>query len=133
MPDETQTRRARALRAAQGDMERRLWNALRNRRLCGWKWRRPAPVGPFITDFLCVEACLIVELDGGQHGEPTAQAYDARRTAYLKARGLRVIRVWNFQVYENLDGVCEQILTSCGGTAPHPTLSPQERGEGRST
>jgi very-short-patch-repair endonuclease len=111
-------------------MERLLWGSLRNRRLGGWKWRRQVPIGPFIADFHCVEAALVVELDGGQHGHDDAMAYDARRTAYLETLGFRVIRFWNHQVFENLEGVCEEILAECGGETPHPALSPQERGEG---
>ncbi|MGH6967156.1 MAG: DUF559 domain-containing protein, partial [Phenylobacterium sp.] len=60
-------------------MEARIWEALRNRKLGGWKWKRQVPRGSYIVDFLCLEAKLVVELDGGQHAEQVA--YDARRTA----------------------------------------------------
>jgi len=120
LKDNTQRDRARALRRADTDAEARLWNAIRARRLGGWKWRRQVPKGPFILDFLCVEANLVVELDGGQHSEQAA--YDARRTAYLERLGLRVIRFWNSDVLTNRDGVCMTILDACRGE--HPSMGP---------
>jgi len=65
------------------------------------------------VDFLCVEAGLVVEVDGGQHADQVA--YDARRTAYLERSGLRVLRFWNSDVMTNRDGVCLTILDACGG------------------
>ena len=112
--------RARALRRDDTDAEARLWNALRARRLGGWKWRRQVPTGPFILDFFCVEAGLVVELDGGQHSEQVA--YDARRTEYLERLGLRVIRFWNSDVLTDRDAVCLTILEACGGE--HPSMGP---------
>jgi len=82
--------RARQLRCDQTASETRLWDALSGRRLDGWKWRRQVPVGPFIVDFLCLEAAVAVELDGGIHAE--RPDCDARRDAYLRARGLQVLR-----------------------------------------
>src|SRR4051794_17196741 len=73
--------RARQLRRNQTEAEARLWDALRAGRLEGWKWRRQAPVGPFIVDFLCLEAAVVVEVDGGIHAEQADR--DARRDAYL--------------------------------------------------
>jgi very-short-patch-repair endonuclease len=105
--------RARELRRADTDAEARLWNALRGRRLGGWKWKRQVPWGPFFLDFLCVEAGLVVELDGGQHSEQAD--YDARRTTYLERSALRVLRFWNTAVLTNRDGVCLTILAACGG------------------
>ncbi len=116
--DTTPRDRARALRREDTDAEAKLWNALRARRLGGWRWRRQVPKGPFIVDFLCVEAALVVELDGGHHSEQVE--YDTRRTAYLEGLGLRVIRFWNSAVLTNRHGVCESILDACGGE--HPTL-----------
>jgi very-short-patch-repair endonuclease len=101
------------MRREDTEAEARLWNALRARRLGGWRWRRQVPKGPFIVDFLCVEASLVVELDGGQHADQVA--YDARRTAFLEGLGLRVIRFWNSAVLTNRDGVCLTILEACGG------------------
>ncbi|MDB5441755.1 MAG: hypothetical protein JWP73_131 [Phenylobacterium sp.] len=109
----TKVQRARKLRTEDTRAEAQLWNALRDRRLGGWKWRRQVPRGPFIVDFLCPEARLVVEVDGSQHAE--AADYDARRSAYLERDGLKVLRFWNFEVLTNRDGVCFAILAACGG------------------
>ena len=111
--DSTPTLRARELRQIRTDAEARLWAALRNRGLGGWKWRRQAPRGPYVLDFLCAEAGLVVEVDGGQHADQVA--YDARRTRYLETQGLRVLRFWNREVLTNREGVCLSILAACGG------------------
>lgn len=116
MPRRSGIARARALRAAHTSPERLLWSKLRDRRLGGWKWRRQFPIPPYIVDFHCVEARLVVELDGGQHADRTG--YDERRTDVLRGQGLRVVRFWNHQVLEDLDLVCGQIYAACGGDAP---------------
>jgi very-short-patch-repair endonuclease len=122
-------KRAKALRNDRTEVEHQLWAKLRNRQLGGWKWRRQVPRGPFIVDFLCAEAGLVVELDGGQHADRTA--YDNRRTAYLEWLGLRVLRFWNPEVIENLNGVCETIYIACGGECDavrtKPSPPPGER------
>jgi adenine-specific DNA-methyltransferase len=120
-PSRRSTERARELRQESTRAERRLWGALRDRRLGGWKWKRQVPWGPYILDFLCVEAALVVEADGGQHAEQ--EAYDARRTAFLERSGLRVLRFWNHEVLSNTQGVCLTILDACEAAGPHPTLS----------
>jgi very-short-patch-repair endonuclease len=104
--------RARQLRREDTPAEARLWNAIRAHRLGGWKWKRQVPWGPYFLDFLCRDAALVVEVDGGQHSE--AADYDARRTAFIERSGLRVLRFWNFEVLENRDGVCLVILEACG-------------------
>ena len=109
-------RRARELRRRDTDAEARLWDALRAHRLGGWKWKRQVPWGPYFLDFLCVEAGLAVEVDGGQHADRIA--YDERRTAYVTRSGLRVLRFWNSDVLTNRDGVCLAILDACGGERP---------------
>jgi len=103
--------RARMLRVNQTEMERKLWGALRAKRLAGLKFARQRPVGPYIADFLCADARLIVELDGDQHGGDGV-IRDARRTAVLETFGYRVIRFWNFEVQDNFDGVLEGILVA---------------------
>ena len=108
--------RARRLRREQTEAEARLWAALRGGRLEGWKWRRQAPVGPFIVDFLCLEAALAVELDGGVHGERADR--DARRDAYLAKRGLSVLRFWNRELDEDFDRVWWTILSACRESDP---------------
>jgi very-short-patch-repair endonuclease len=97
---------ARRLRRTATDVEAALWLHLRNRRLGNLKFRRQATLGRAIADFVCAEKRLVVELDGGQHCDEA----DAARTARLKALGYRVIRFWNHDVNENLDGVLERIL-----------------------
>ena len=82
---------------------------LRGNRL-GVKFRRQHPIGPFITDFCCLERHLVIELDGGQHAEQ--MEYDARRTKYLASRGYKVIRFWDHTVLTGIDGVLEQIRIS---------------------
>ena len=102
--------RARALRAAQTDVERSLWQRLRNRQLNGAKFRRQHPIGSYIADFFCLDARLIVELDGSQHGEEYERQPDERRTEYLESQGYRVLRFWNEEVLDNIDGVLETIV-----------------------
>jgi len=112
MPRSRLRDRARDLRAEQTRAEAKLWSALRDRKLGGWKWRRQVPVGSYIADFLCREAALIVEVDGATHDDV---AYDARRTCYLHRAGFRVMRVSNQGVYEGLPWICDAILAACGG------------------
>jgi len=108
------------------DVERKLWFALRDRRLHGFKFRRQATIGPFVVDFLCVEAALIVELDGGQHNEET----DVRRTAFLEERGYRVVRFWNNEVNDSFDGVLREIAAALeGGKGRRPSPYPLPRAE----
>jgi very-short-patch-repair endonuclease len=97
---------AARLRKKPTDVERKIWQAFRSRQLEGFKFRRQASADPFVVDFLRVEAQLVVELDGSQH----SVVMDARRTRFLNRRGLEVIRFWNNEVIENLDGVAETIL-----------------------
>ena len=108
--------RARELRGRQTAAEARLWETLRAGRLDGWKWRRQAPVGPFIVDFLCLEAAVAVELDGGIHADQVER--DARREAYLRQHGLQVLRFWNSQVADDLDRVAWTILSACRESDP---------------
>ena len=100
--------RARALRRGQTRAERILWSVLRGRRLAGFKFRRQMPIGPYFADFACVEARLIIELDGGQHAAQVAS--DAARTRAMEACGYRVVRFWNGAVLRERDGVIDAIL-----------------------
>ncbi|MDR6219258.1 endonuclease domain-containing protein [Deinococcus soli (ex Cha et al. 2016)] len=102
------TEKARRLRRDQTDAEATLWHLLRSRGL-GVKFRRQYPVGPYITDFACIERGLVVELDGSGHATPHGRASDAERTRYLNAAGFRVVRFWNNEVLTNLDGVVQVI------------------------
>ncbi len=105
--DEHMKGRARKLRLDSTMPERLLWSRLRDRRLDGLKFRRQVPVDKYVVDYLCEEAKLIVELNGMSHDGRGQE--DAKREAFLKARGLRVIRVMNDDVLKHLDEVCEFI------------------------
>ena len=100
-------RSAREMRSHPTDVERDLWWRLRNRKLGGLKFRRQRPEGPYIADFVCLEAKLIVELDGAQHEGSIA---DRHRTQDLKRMGFDVIRFSNDEVRRDIDAVCERIL-----------------------
>ena len=124
--------RARALRRNSTDAEQRLWQMLRGRQLEGHKFVRQLTVGPYIADFACREAALIIEADGGQHAE---NAKDEQRTAYLNAEGYGVLRFWNDEILQNRENVWGAIV-SVLALNPSPdlrfapaTLSPQGRGE----
>ena len=108
MDRETKTRLARTLRHNQTEAEKRLWQAVRSRRLGGYKFRRQVPIGNHIADFICEEAKLIIELDGGQHDDN--KHADDLRTKKLEDFGYHVIRFWNNEVFENMDGVLSTIL-----------------------
>jgi very-short-patch-repair endonuclease len=120
--------RARRLRKNMTDAERKLWHYLRMRQLDGHKFRRQVRIGPYIADFACLKAMLVVEVDGGQHAE--ARSYDSRRDDFMHGQGYRVLRFWNNEVLANIDGVWQVIVAkinhpeSYGGT-PHPNLPPQ--------
>lgn len=124
---------ARSLRQNQTDAEALLWRHLRGRRLQGFKFRRQHPLGPFTLDFVCLDAGLVIELDGGQHAED--QAYDARRTAVIEQHGLRVIRFWNHEVLNQTPAALERIwqalqaltptLSRSRERAPHPSRDPR--------
>ncbi|MBD9642391.1 MULTISPECIES: endonuclease domain-containing protein [Pantoea] len=112
--------RRRQLRQAMPEAEHLLWRFLRNRNLCGVKFRRQHPIGGYIVDFACIERRVIVELDGGQHNEDEAKIYDQQRTAFLERGGWRVIRFWNHQVFEEFDAVMEEIYRQLMLPGPSP-------------
>ena len=106
-PDRKKVRVERRLRGNQTDAERKLWFALRDRRLGGHKFVRQEAIGPFVVDFICREKNLVIEVDGGQHAQNTA---DNRRDDYLAREGYRVMRFWNNDVLSNREGVLLTIL-----------------------
>ena len=122
------TIRARVLRSDPTDAERTLWRHLRYRGISGHKFRRQQLVGAYIVDFICYERRLIIELDGGQHNEQVAVAYDVERTVWLESQGFRVLRFWNHQVFNDIDAVKTAIWMELDGH-PHPNLPPS-RGKG---
>jgi very-short-patch-repair endonuclease len=104
--------------------EHRLWQILRAKRLAGYKFKRQLPIDGYIVDFACPARRLIIEADGGQHNESAA---DARRDAYLRAQGFRVLRFWNNDIFENEEGVLTSILDALQVPLPNPSPA---RGEG---
>ena len=119
-------RRAIDLRCNATIPEQRLWSILCRRQLGGLKFRRQHPIEPYIIDFYCAPANLIVELDGDSH--EGRQAYDKGRETYLRNLGLKIVRVTNNDVLDNLDGVAELILREATKTEPSPSPSLQGRG-----
>lgn len=110
MPDDDRLRAyARDMRHEPTDAEARLWEELRDRRLMRLKFRRQVPLGPFIADFVCMEARLIVEVDGSQHG---GSMRDRRRDDELQRRGFRILRFWNDDVLLDLTVVCDTIVAA---------------------
>ena len=114
---------ARDLRRKLTLTEQVLWEALRDGRLDGLKFRRQHPFGPYIMDFFCVKAQLAVEIDGGVHDTLEQKQYDRERTAYLEVHGLQVLRFRNEDVENKLAQVLEKILESTSPT-PQPPPSP---------
>ncbi len=120
-------RYARRLRRDQTDAERKLWSRLRDRRLYGARFRRQHPIGPFIADFCCTTAKLIVELDGGQHA--LQKRSDAERTTFLAGQGYRVIRFWDNEALTNTEDVLLRIIEALGAKGLSPSPCPLPRGE----
>jgi very-short-patch-repair endonuclease len=120
---------ARRLRRRMTDAERKLWFELRDRRLMGLKFKRQVPRGGYIVDFLCVEAGLVVEVDGGQHAEERAD-HDRVRTAHLEHEGLKVLRFWNNDVLTNMEAVLTIIAEELPGRAKQRPDSLSPWGEG---
>jgi very-short-patch-repair endonuclease len=140
--------RAKRMRSEPVDAERKLWGALRNRTLGGLKFYRQVPIGPYIVDFVCHAHGVVVELDGGTHGEDREIAHDESRTRYLESRGLKVHRVNNSELYRNIGAALDGIYAVVTERAvvpkemrhwlpkgPHPPTalrqappSPRERG-----
>ena len=98
---------AKKLRQNMTDAESKLWRHLRAKQLAGVKFRRQQPIGGYIADFYSAVNKVVIELDGGQHAESEA---DKIRDEFMKKAGIRVIRIWNNDVLENIDGVLEYIV-----------------------
>ena len=114
--------RARRLRANLTEAESRLWSVLRSKQVRGRRFRRQAPIGRYIVDFVCFAEKLVIEIDGGQHAKQ--RAYDAAREDWLAAEGFRVLRFWNNEVLDNLEGVLTVIAGALEGP-PHPGPPPR--------
>jgi very-short-patch-repair endonuclease len=132
--DRNQRDFARNLRKNSTVAERSLWSILRCEQFKGYKFRRQAAIGDYVVDFVCFSNDLVIELDGGQHNEELAKRYDLLRTAWLESQGFRVLRYWNHEVFENLDGIVEVIWRALseaeqrqGVKAPSPALPTRGR------
>ena len=115
---------AKQLRQDSTDAERRLWAHVRAHRMLGWKFKRQQSIGKYIVDFVCFEAKLVIELDGGQHAD--AARADQARDSCLRSQGFRIVRFWNNEVLGNTEGVLARIADLL---PPSPQPSPT-RGEG---
>ena len=118
MRKEAKRDRARELRGNMTPAERRLWQVLKGCALGGHRFRRQHPLGPYIADFACLEAGIVIEVDGGQHHGGS----DDLRDAFMHARGFRVLRFWNNDVLGNLEGVCSVLAQCLAERCPHPRL-----------
>lgn len=117
---------ARELRKNATECERLLWQHLRAHRLQGYKFKRQQPLGLYIADFVCFEARLIIEADGGQHAEQAE--YDNRRDNWLQSQGFTVLRFWNNEIMGNMEGVVERVLAVCKANSPSPQPLPRRGG-----
>jgi very-short-patch-repair endonuclease len=111
--------RARTLRQNMTEAESRVWQILCSHQMKGYKFRRQVPIGPYIADFVCHEARLIVEIDGGQHDRSSPP--EVERSGSLQNEGYRILRFWNNEVLANLDGVPSGDRRRVGPHHPHPT------------
>ena len=110
---------ARMLRKRSTSAEKLLWQQLRGSELEGHKFRRQQPVGPYILDFVNFEKRIVIELDGGQHA--IKKGSDKNRDAWLKAEGFKVLRFWNNDIFENLEGILEVIRKRLISPSPGPS------------
>jgi very-short-patch-repair endonuclease len=120
---------ARELRRNRTGAERERWSRLRQLKEAGFRFRQQTPIDRFVVDFVCLGKRLIVELDGATHGTTEERRKDAERERYLVSQGFRVMRFWNDDVLNNLDGVMDSIVHELNT----PTPTPPCKGEGPST
>ena len=120
--------RAKQLRHEMTKAETVLWTQLKGRALGGRKIRRQHPVGSYITDFACLEAGLVIEIDGATHAENHEIKHDRKRSAFLTEQGIETLRVSNLDVYDNLDGVVRLIADTLAPLGPSGH-SPRKRGK----
>ena len=107
---------ARRLRANQTSAEMTLWRELRKLETRGTHFRRQVPIGPYVADFACLASHLVIELDGSQHADEPNKSNDDARTRWLEAEGYRVLRFWNNDLIENIDGVMETVYAALYGS-----------------
>jgi len=120
--------RAKKLRQVMTEAEKRMWYRLRAHRLLGFKFKRQKPIGPYVVDFACPALRLVIEIDGGQHSIDADE--DSIRDRWLRKHGYTVLRFWNNEVMENLEGVLEAIASVALSDAPSPLAPLPISGEG---
>jgi very-short-patch-repair endonuclease len=111
---------AKRLRTAQTSLETAVWRELRAKRLDGWKFKRQAPIGPYVVDFICFERRLIVEVDGPLHEAAEQRLHDARRDAFLRGAGFRVLRFGEDAILRDLARVADEIRDALASPSPDP-------------
>src|SRR5262249_6943064 len=116
--------RARDLRRAMTEAEKKLWWQLRQLPLANSHFRRQAAIGPYFADFASHKCRVVIEVDGGGHGEARQAAFDRKRSAYLKSRGYRVLRFWDNEVLQEIEGVMTLISEAVQESAPPPPAPP---------
>jgi very-short-patch-repair endonuclease len=116
------TAAARRLRRDATKAERKLWYFLQRKQMAGQSFRRQRPFGKYFVDFYCVPLRLAVEVDGGQHDRDDVRTRDRERTNWLKAKGVTVLRFWNNDVLENIEGVCEEIARAIAALSERPAI-----------
>lgn len=104
--------RAKNLRKNLTDAEQKMWWDLREFKKLGFHFRKQAPIGHYIIDFVCLKHKIIIELDGGHHTEDTQRAHDIKRDTWLKSEGFKVLRFWNDEFFKNRNGVLDTILNA---------------------
>ncbi|WP_038342759.1 endonuclease domain-containing protein [Acinetobacter sp. A47] len=104
---------AKAMRSNATDAEHLMWQLLRAKQFMNLKFRRQHVIAPYIVDFYCHELGLVIELDGSQHGTDDGKEYDAERTKFLEALGLKVVRYWNHDVLKNTESVLGDLWNVC--------------------
>ncbi len=120
--------RAKKLRQVMTEAEKHMWYHLRAHRLLGFKFKRQKPIGPYVVDFACPALRLVIEIDGGQHSIDADE--DSIRDRWLRKHGYTVLRFWNNEVMENLEGVMEAIASAASPDSPSPPAPLPISGEG---
>ncbi len=106
---------AKELRKFQTDAEKKIWSHLKHKQILGVKFRRQYIIAPYIVDFVCLSANIVIEIDGGQH----SYEVDHYRDEYIQSQGYEILRFWNNEVFENIEGVLQVIYNKLLSVAPH--------------
>jgi very-short-patch-repair endonuclease len=96
----------------------------------GFHFRRQAPIGRYIVDFVSFGSRIVIEVDGGQHGTPSGIRSDIERDAFLRSQHFTILRFWNSDIDRNLNGVVEHIIAALGTPTPALRADPPHKGEG---